>query len=103
MGSEALPASHSKDTKVLSPAQSGLDMAFTARLHLQPRLRMSGAVTVLHPYAFMASRGRKLYFYLFNYFNNHILRYYYCYIITLPLFFSLIIVLVSLSISRLPP
>ena len=111
-GSEAHPALHAKDTEVPSRGQSGLRMTFTARLHLQPKVRMSGAVPILPLYTFKASTGGKLYFYLLNHFATHILRYYYCHIITHSLTHSLslssssssrIIVLVSHSISLLPP
>ena len=112
-GSEAHPASHSKDTEVISRGQSGLGMTFIARLHLQPKVRMSGAVPVRRLHAFKASTGGKLYFYLLNHFTTHILRYYYCYIITLSTPSSsssssssssqITTVLVSHSISLLPP
>jgi len=60
-------------------------MTFTARLHLQPKVGISGAEPVLRLYTFKASTGGKLYFYLLNHFATHILRYYYCHIITFSL------------------
>ena len=50
--------------------ESGRETEFTSRLGLIPRLRMSGAMRFLPPYAFMARTGKiLLFFYLFSYYD----------------------------------
>jgi hypothetical protein len=46
-GSRALPASCLMGTGVLSKGWSIWDVILTRQLHLQPRLRMSGTISVL--------------------------------------------------------
>jgi hypothetical protein len=63
-GSPAHPASYSKGTRVPSQESGSQGIKLTIHLHLVPRFRMSGAITLLLLYAIMLWTGTMLPFFL---------------------------------------
>jgi hypothetical protein len=63
--SRTYPAPCSMVVEVPSPVWHGRTVKLTTFLHLAPRIRMSGAIYLLHPYAFVAWSGPVLSFSLF--------------------------------------
>jgi hypothetical protein len=59
-GSGAQLANNSVGTGIISRGQSGRGMKLSIHLHLEPRLRMSGAIPLLSLYAFMEGIGKTL-------------------------------------------
>jgi hypothetical protein len=63
-GSGAQLANNSMNTGVLSRGQNGRGVKLSIPLHLEPKLRMSGAIPLLSLYAFMEGIGKT--FIIFN-------------------------------------
>jgi len=57
------PASSTMDTRVISHGKSGRSVKLTNHLHPGPRLKMSGAIPLLPPYAFLMECTGTFYLY----------------------------------------